>query len=138
MVVSRLLAAALALFVSPLGAAVCEIACRTPVHAAMHSAPTASDAVAADSHQHHHEAELEDVAASASALSRLDAPPRVDCDPVNSVPARVRGAFSDTPALADAGQGAPAAWTAITSSRHAAAPSPPSSPPHHAPVPLRI
>ena len=136
--VSRLLIVTLALFVSPLGAAVCEIACGSPTHAAAHGAPAPSAAIAADRHLHHQAESDNVVAAPAPAASRVDALPEAGCEPVSAAPARIRAVFSDTPALAHAGVGASAAWTTIVFPHHPAVKSPPSSPPHHVPVPLRI
>ena len=136
---SRALIVALALVVSPVGAAVCEVVCGVP------PSPAVTSAVASgDDHAHHgHHA----APAPATTIVRTASPdevtisiPAADCDLRTTVPARLRTTFTDLVASSVALTTsayrldlAPAHRASVT----AVTPRPPTRPPH-TPVPLRI
>jgi len=136
---SRALIVALALVVSPVGAAVCEVVCGLPSSPAVASAPAS-----VDEHAHHgHHAAPAAVTTFVRATSPDDVAmsiPAADCDIRTAVPARLRTPFTDIVASS-------AALTSSVYGLDLAAPQhprvtgvtprPPISPPH-TPVPLRI
>lgn len=138
---------ALALLVSPVGVAVCEVVCGTPVHAAGHGSVPAEPA-AVDPHAHHdlHAHHAPPPAAPVAPVSDADGTvgvvqvPGPECDPAVAIPARVRSTFSglDLHATAIAHVVFVTNSQVLTQPRVAIADTGPPDPPRHASIPLRI
>jgi len=134
----------LALLVSPLGVAVCEVVCGLPAHAAGH-APVPAETARVDAHAHHdhhqHHAPLPTApVAPVSDADGVVTLPGPACDPLSGIPARVRSPFSGPDAH---GVAVAHVASALDSQeqrypRVVPADTGPPDPPRHAPVPLRI
>lgn len=139
----RLIAFVLAVAVSPLGAAVCEVVCGSPEHAAHAVARTQAD-VQPDPHAHHDHL-AHDAPTAAPVQSPSDADGRMhvpvpDCDPVLAIAGRVRSTFSGPDVHAVVVSHLASVIDAAVP-RHARATVSdigPPDPPLHAPIPLRI
>jgi len=137
---SRSVTLVLAVLVSPLGAAVCEVVCGSPAHAAHAAAPAQMD-VQTDQHDHHahHVPTAAPVPPASDADGRLHVP-GPDCDPVLAIAGHVRSTFSgpDLHAVVVSHLASVIDAAVPRHSHVAVSDTGPPDPPRHAPIPLRI
>lgn len=142
---SRAVTLVLAVLVSPLGTAVCEVVCGAPGHAAAHAAAPAQTVVQTDQHAHHdHHAHHAPAAApvippASDADGRMHVP-GPECDPVLSIPGRVRSPFfgPDLHAAVVTHLASVVDTAMPALARVVVSDTGPPDPPRHAPIPLRI
>ncbi len=133
----------LALMVSPVGAAVCEVVCGSPSHAAAHApvaAQTDADAHAHHDHHAHHASPAAPMVPQASDADGRMHVPGPECDPLLAIPGRVRSAFSGPDFHATIVTHVAAVIDPVVPARSRVVVSDtgPPDPPRSAPVPLRI
>jgi len=141
----RPLAIVLAVMVSPVGMAVCEVVCGSPLHAAGHAQAALPAAAAHEAHAHHdhHGHHTPPAAAPAAPASDADGVmslPGPECEPLSGIPARVRSTFSGPDLQTSAIAQVVTVVDMVTRphQRLLVADVGPPEPPRHAPVPLRI
>lgn len=138
--VTRWLVVVLAVLISPVGAAVCEVVCGTPLHAAAHAPVETAPADHSKHHQHSEHPEPPQHPLVSDEAARL-ATPASECPPLSSTPARLRTVYGPDPSGTTAAplDAVHVGRDGLQSSRHLPPPADiPPKPPHHAPVPLRI